>query len=186
MCCAAQQQQQQRQVSARPPMRASAHGDEFRAVALAELAAKLLLKLALRALRAAAVGAQQRQRLLARLAVCDDRDLERGVFGMQPRCAVLHDKAVPRHHARQCPSCSASMLLHASQHGGCGLSLYPAVVYHFTQLPRPASNLLRSGGIQMTLVQNHASSPISLGPCRRLGAGYRAVLGGHAARRGNV
>ena len=80
--------QQQRQATARPPTRAPAHGDEFRAVALAVLATKLRLKLALRALRAAAVGAQQRERLLARLAVCDDRDSERRAFGVRHCCVA--------------------------------------------------------------------------------------------------
>ncbi len=57
------------------------HGDEFRAVALAALATKLRLKLALTALRAAVVLARQRRRLLMLLDACNERDLQRDVVG---------------------------------------------------------------------------------------------------------
>ena len=65
------------------------HGDEFRAVALAELSTKLRLKLALGALQAAAAVARQRCRLLMLLDACDERDLQREVFG-QPFSSRPH------------------------------------------------------------------------------------------------
>jgi len=116
-------QQQQRQAAARPPARPPAHSDEFRAVALAELATKLRLKLALRALQAAAVGAQQRRRLLARLAVCDDRDSERGTFGMRPRC-VAAIQQMTCHGTMFVSVNTAAFTCHVKAHSLCTLHCY--------------------------------------------------------------